>query len=170
MGNTSTAQQLHDMLCKQDIGFKFTMYTLKGMAEDEGIEDVTDGAISGFIHKLVKKNRAKYDGKVNEGGNNRLLYQYELLNKEPWPFKGKSKGSPAGRQINRTPNAQLEVQVEELLQEQHKLVLSNEEPVQVQSLFMRLLDLAAEVEALEKKSLKDYSSDELIAELKTRVK
>lgn len=165
MGNISTASQLHALVTEQGIGFKFTMHTLKNMAEAKGIVDVTDGAISGFIHKLVKKERASYAGKIQKGDGNRLVFQYELLDLEPWAFKAKSKGSPAGRQINRTPNAQ----IEELLQE-HKLVLQDETPVNVQSLFMRLFDLAAEVEALEKKSLKDYSSDDLINELKRRMK
>ena len=54
--------------------------------------------------------------------------------------------------------------------EQLKLMFSDDTPAPVESLYMRLFDLAAEIEVLEKKSLKDYSTDELIAELKTRVK
>ena len=82
---------------------------------------------------------------------------YEIA-REPREFKPRSKGSPKGRTIG-------ERHYQEVPENQ-----SQEEEQTVISLSDRLFMLAAEAAELEKKSLKDYSTDELIAELKTRMK
>ena len=160
MGNKSATELLHDLLMKEEVGFKFTMQTLKDMAAQAGV-DVTQGAITGFIHRASRFGHVQVVGKV-KGNEGRMLHQYEILNRDPWGFKPKSHGSNKGRKIknrqyNPVPDAEPEVKT-----------ITN---YPVQTLMSdQLFLLAVEVAALEKKSLKDYSTDELIAELKTRVK
>ena len=160
MGNKSATELLHDLLMKEEVGFKFTMQTLKDMAAQAGV-DVTQGAITGFIHRAVRFGHAQLVGKV-KGNEGRMLHQYEILNRDPWGFKPKSHGSNKGRKIknrqyNPVPDAEPEAKT------------GTNYPVQT-LMSDQLFLLAVEVAALEKKSLKDYSTDELIAELKTRVK
>ena len=160
MGNKSATELLHDLLMKEEVGFKFTLQTLKDMAAQAGV-DVTQGAITGFIHRASRFGHVQVVGKV-KGNEGRMLHQYEILNRDPWGFKPKSHGSNKGRKIknrqyNPVPDAEPEAKT------------GTNYPVQT-LLSDQLFLLAVEVAALEKKSLKDYSTDELIAELKTRVK
>ena len=144
---------------KEEVGFKFTMQTLKDMAAQAGM-GVTQGAITGFIHRASRFGHVQIVGKVM-GNEGRMLHQYEIVDREPWEFKPPSKGSPKGRTMGERHYQEMLVFSDDI---------NDDTPAPVESLYMRLFDLAAEVEALEKKSLKDYSTDELIAELKTRVK
>ena len=160
MGNKSATELLHDLLMKEEVGFKFTMQTLKDMAAQAGV-DVTQGAITGFIHRASRFGHVQVVGKVM-GNEGRMLHQYEILNRDPWGFKPKSHGSNKGRKIknrqyNPVPDAEPEAKT------------GTSYPIQ-SLLSDRLFNLAVEVAALEKKSITDYSTDELIAELKTRVK
>ena len=160
MGNKSASELLHDLLMKEEVGFKFTMQTLKDMAAQAGV-DVTQGAITGFIHRAARFGHVQVVGKV-KGNEGRMLHQYEILNRDPWGFKPKSHGSNKGRKIknrqyNPVPDAEPEAKT------------GTNYPIQT-LLSDQLLLLAVEVAALEKKSLKDYSTNELIEELKTRVK
>lgn len=160
MGNKSATELLHDLLMKEEVGFKFTMQTLKDMAAQAGM-DVTQGAITGFIHRASRFGHVQVVGKV-KGNEGRMLHQYEILNRDPWGFKPKSHGSNKGRKIknrqyNPVPDAEPEAKT------------GTSYPIQ-SLLSDRLFNLAVEVAALEKKSITDYSTDELIAELKTRVK
>ena len=156
MGETSASEQLHGLLMQEDVGYKFTKDSLKTKVSDSGLDGISEGAITGFIHRAVRFGHVQFAGKV-AGEQGRMLYQYEIVDREPWEFKPRGKGSPKGRTIGERHYQEMPV-------------LSDNTPAPVESLYMRLFDLAAEVEALEKKSLKDYSTDELIAELKTRVK
>ena len=156
---------------KEEVGFKFTMQSLRDMAAQAEM-DMTQGAITGFIHRAVRLGRVQIVGKV-KGNQGRMLYQYVIVDREPWDFKDKTHGSNKGRVMrNRHYNPVPDLtELHSDPEPEAKTVTSY--PVQSLArdyLFMRLFDLAAEVEALEKKSLKDYSTDELIAELKTRVK
>ena len=160
MGNKSATELLHDLLMKEEVGFKFTMQTLKDMAAQAGV-DVTQGAITGFIHRASRFGHVQVVGKV-KGNEGRMLHQYEILNRDPWGFKPKSHGSNKGRKIknrqyNPVPDAEPEAKT------------GTNYPVQT-LMSDQLFLLAVEVAALEKKSIKDYSTDELIEELKTRVK
>ena len=160
MGNKSATELLHDLLMKEEVGFKFTMQTLKDMAAQADM-NMTQGAITGFIHRASRFGHVQVVGKVKDNGG-RMLHQYEILNRDPWGFRPKSHGSNKGRKIknrqyNPVPDAEPEVKT------------FTDYPVQ-SLLSDQLFLLAVEVAALEKKSLKDYSTDELIAELKKRVK
>ena len=160
MGKTSASEQLHSLLMQEDVGYKFTKDSLKIMVSDAGLGEFSEGAITGFIHRAIRFGRVQFAGKV-AGEQGRMLYQYEIVNREPWEFKPPSKGSPKGRTMRERHYQEMPV----LSDDTH-----DDTPAPVESLYMRLFDLVAEVEALEKKSLKDYSTDKLIEELKTRVK
>ena len=160
MGNKSASELLHGLLMKEEVGFKFTKQTIEDMAVTAGI-DISEGVITGFVHRAVRLGRVQVVGKV-KGNEGRMLHQYEILNRDPWGFKPKSHGSNKGRKIknrqyNPVPDAEPEAKT------------GTNYPVQT-LLSDQLFFLAVDVAALEKKSLKDYSTDELIAELKTRVK
>ena len=160
MGNKSATELLHDLLMKEEVGFKFTMQTLRDMAAQAGV-DVSQGAVTGFIHRASRFGHVQVVGKV-KGNEGRMLHQYEILNRDPWGFKPKSHGSNKGRKIknrqyNPVPDAEPEAKT------------GTNYPVQT-LMSDQLFLLAVEVAALEKKSLKDYSTDDLIEELKTRVK
>ena len=156
MGKTSASEQLHSLLMKEDVGYKFTKDSLKNKASDAGLDNISDGAITGFIHRAVRFGHVRLAGKV-AGEHGRMLHQYEIVDREPWDFKPPSKGSPKGRTMG-------ERHYQEVPENQ-----SQEEEQTVISLSDRLFMLAVEAAELEKKSLKDYSTDELIAELKRRI-
>ena len=157
MGKTSASEQLHGLLMQEDVGYKFTKDSLKAKVSDAGLYGISEGAITGFIHRAVRFGHVQFAGKV-AGEQGRMLYQYEIIDREPWEFKPRSKGSPKGRTIG-------ERHYQEVPENQ-----SQEEEQTVISLSDRLFMLAVEAAELEKKSIKDYSTDELIAELKRRVK
>ena len=158
MGKTSASEMLHTLLMQEDVGYKFTKDSLKIMVSDAGLDEISEGAITGFIHRAVRFGHVQFAGKV-VGEHRRMLHQYEIIDREPWAFKPPSKGSPKGRTIG-------EMHYQEVPENQNQ----EEEEQSMISLSDRLFMLAVEAAELEKKSLKDYSTDELIAELKTRVK
>ena len=161
MGKTSASEQLHSLLMKEDVGYKFTKDSLKNKASAAGLDKISEGAITGFIHRAVRFGHVQFAGKV-AGEQGRMLYQYEIIDREPWEFKPRSKGSPKGRTIGERHYQEVPEPKKETVK------VSN---YSLQSLLSdRLFMLAVEAAELEKKSLKDYTSDELIAELKTRMK
>ena len=160
MGEVSASEQLHSLLMKEDVGYKFTKDSLKTKVSDAGLDGISEGAITGFIHRAVRFGHVQFAGKV-AGEQGRMLYQYEIVDREPWGFKPPSKGSRKGRTIGERHYQEMPVLSDDT---------NDDTPAPVESLYMRLFDLVAEVEVLEKKSLKDYSTDKLIEELKTRVK
>ena len=88
-----------------------------------------------------------------------MLHQYEIIDRESWAFKPPSKGSPKGRTIGKRHYQDVPENQNQEEEEQFMISLSD-----------RLFMLAVEAAELEKKSLKDYTSDELITELKRRMK
>ena len=163
----SATELLHGLLMKQEVGFKFTMQTLKDMAAQAGM-DVTGGAITGFIHRAVRFGHVQLVGKV-KGNEGRMLHQYEILNCEPWGFKPKSHGSNKGRTIKNRQHNPVPDLTELHSDSEPEAKTGINYPVQT-LLSDQLFLLAVDVAALEKKSITDYSTDELIAELKRRVK
>ena len=167
MGETSASEKLHGLLMQEDVGYKFTKDSLKTKVSDAGLDGISDGAITGFINRAVRFGNVQFAGKV-AGEHGRMLYQYEIVDREPWAFKPPSKGSPKGRTIGERHYQEVP-ENQNQAEEQLKLMLSDDTPAPVESLYMRLFDLVAEVEALEKKSIKSYSTDELLNEIKRRV-
>ena len=158
MGKTSASEQLHGILMKEDVGYKFTKDSLKNKASAAGLDKISEGAITGFIHRAVRFGHVQFAGKV-VGEHRRMLHQYEIIDREPWEFKPPSKGSPKGRTIGERHYQEVPENQNQEAEEQSMISLSD-----------RLFMLAVEVAELEKKSIKDYSTDELITELKRRVK
>ena len=91
-----------------------------------------------------------------------MLFQYEIVDRKPWEFKPRSKGSPKGRTMG-------ERHYQEVPEPKKETVKVSNYPLQ-SLLSDQLFLLAVDVAALEKKSITDYSTDELITELKRRVK
>ena len=158
MGKTSASEQLHGILMKEDVGYKFTKDSLMSKVSDAGLDGISEGAITGFIHRAVRFGHVQFAGKI-AGEHGRMLHQYEIIDRESWTFKPPSKGSLKGRTIG-------ERHYQEVPENQNQ----EEEEQSMISLSDRLFMLAVEVAELEKKSIKDYSTDELITELKRRVK
>lgn len=161
MGEVSASEQLHGLLMQEDVGYKFTKDSLKTKVSDAGLDEISEGAITGFIHRAVRFGHVQFAGKV-AGKQGRMLFQYEIVDRGPWEFKPPSKGSRKGRTIG-------ERHYQEVPEPKKETVKVSNYPLQ-SLLSDRLFMLAVEAAELEKKSLKDYTSDELIAELKTRVK
>ena len=156
----SATEQLHGLLMQEDVGYKFTKDSLKTKVSDAGLDEISEGAITGFIHRAVRFGHVQFAGKV-VGEHRRMLHQYEIIDRESWAFKPPSKGSPKGRTIG-------ERHYQEVPEPKKETVKFSNYPLQ-SLLSDRLFMLAVEAAELEKKSLKDYSTDELIAELKTRI-
>ena len=181
MVNKSASEQLHNLLMQEDVGYKFTFDNLKTKISDADLEGISEGAITGFIHRAVRLGRVVCIGKA-VGQYGRKQHQYEIVDRKPWSFKTKTIGSLKGRKIEErhyqevpdTQNGDIGQVMKGIAKKMGVPVvnfsLSNNEPEGIKSICMRLFNLAAEVEALEKKSLKDYTSDELINELKRRIK
>ena len=161
MGKKSASEQLHSLLRKEDVGYLFTKDSLKSMVFYAGLDEISDGAITGFIHRAVRFGHVQFAGKV-AGEHGRMLYQYEIVNREPWGFNPPSKGSPKGRTMG-------EKHYQEVPEPKKETVKVSNYPLQ-SLLSDRLFMLAVEAAELEKKSIKDYSTDELIAELRKRIK
>ena len=74
MGNKSASEQLHRLLMKEDVGYKFTKDSLKSMVFYAGLDEISDGAITGFIHRAVRFGHVRLAGKV-AGEHGRMLHQ-----------------------------------------------------------------------------------------------
>ena len=168
MGKTSASEQLHGLLMQEDVGYKFTKDSLRTKVSDAGLDEISEGAITGFIHRAVRFGHVQLVGKV-KGNEGRMLHQYEILNRDPWGFKPKSHGSNKGRKIKNRQYNPVPDLTELHSDSEPEAKTGTNYPVQT-LLSDQLFLLAVEVAALEKKSITDYSTDELIAELKKRVK
>ena len=168
MGKISASEQLHSLLMQEDVGYKFTKDSLKNKASDAGLDEISEGAITGFIHRAVRFGHVQFAGKV-AGEHGRMLHQYEIVDREPWDFKPKSHGSHKGRTIKNRQYNPVPDLTELHSDSEPEAKTGTNYPIQT-LLSDQLFLLAVDVAALEKKSLKDYSTDELIAELKRRVK
>ncbi len=75
MGKTSASKQLHGLLMQEDVGYKFTKDSLKNKVSDAGLDEISEGAITGFIHRAVRFGHVQFAGKV-AGKQGKMLYQY----------------------------------------------------------------------------------------------
>ena len=158
MDNTSASEYIHKLLMPNGEGFKFTLFSLQKMIKAAGFE-FTEGAVSGFINRAIRAGAVDYVGKVQHPESNRKVYEYVILSTEPWKFKSKSQGSQKGRVVNRAPNADVPDLSEVVPVEDKPLSLSD-----------KLYNLALEALEIENKSLGDYSTEELLNEVKKRMK
>jgi len=158
MDNTSASEHIHKLLMPNGEGFKFTLFSLYNMVKAAGFE-FNEGAVSGFVNRAIRAEAVDYVGKVQHPENNRKIYEYVILNTEPWKFKPKGSGSQKGRVLNRTPNADVPDLSGVIPVEKMPLSLSD-----------KLYNLALEALEIENKSLGDYSTEELLNEIKKRMK
>ncbi len=111
------------------------------------------GSVTGFISHCKAKSRIRPIAK------NGTAEVYELIDEAPWEFKHPSMGSVAGRTIQPKPKEKLD------------LPQATSDPLP--SLSDELLRIATEVsllEARQDKTLADFTTDELLEELKKRTK
>jgi hypothetical protein len=161
-------------------GKTFSMMELLAATKPD-IKALTEGKVSGFIH------RACHEGMLNRFGKrtnvkNKEYTIYILTDKTiGWAFQGPSRGSAKGRQIDMhldqhdglplldagvVVQAAQEVITDHLAPQRARLSKYIPEPI---SLADQLESLAAQVEKLEKRSLEDYTDIELLDEVKRRM-
>jgi hypothetical protein len=173
----SGSAKLHEFLCDKPLGFRFTNSELVEAVGDWGFGE---GVFSGFIVRAKKKGMiAAVAGKPNK--DNRFAVVYELINHDGWKFHGPGIGSYAGREINahkhdpipplvdlmlNSPAAETAPKPEEEIVDQ---VLMGHK---TKSLTDQLMELVIQVNELENKkpSLSVFTTDEVLAELRSRVK
>lgn len=176
----SGSARLHEYLCSQPIGHCFTNAELEEATKDWGFGE---GVVSGFIVRAKKKGMiAAVASKSGKGRKPAVVYQ--VINHDGWKFHGPGIGSHAGREIharkhdpipslvdlmfNRPPKEEPMPEPEEEY-ETDKVLMTYD----TGSLADQLMELAIKVNDLENrpvKTLADYSTNDLIEELKTRVK
>ena len=181
MGNNkpkSGSQRLCEHLLDKPLGYQFTNAELEEATKDWGFGD---GVVSGFIARAKKKGMvAAVASKPGKG--TRPTVVYELVSHNAWKFHGPGIGSHAGREINAHKRDPIPPSLVDLMFNRPK-----EEPVpepkeetvdrvlmeyETGSLADQLMELAIQVNALENKkpSLSAFTTDELLEELRSRVK
>ena len=175
----SGSQRLCEYLLDKPLGFRFTNADLENATKDWGFGE---GVVSGFIARAKKKGMvAAVASKPNKG--KRPAVVYELMSHEAWKFHGPGIGSHAGREINAHKHDLIPLPpLLDLMSNQPK-----EEPMpepeegetdqvlmeyETGSLADQLMELAIQVNDLENKkpSLSGFTTDELLEELRSRVK
>jgi len=189
MNYKSGTELLYSILSTYPIGYKITSEVLFNEAKELD-PNITFGKISGFLNKSGIKGVTKVVGKRGR------KYLYEIISLDPWKFKPSSIGSKKGRTVHRGEQPELphivdvnpaeyirnhltDINVEDSMNiNQHIGIKDVNEITSINlfpktsrdSLAEKLLLLAQEVEVLENKTLADYSTDDLIAEIKRRIK
>lgn len=149
----SSAELLHSHLNTLNNGMRFTYSYLS-----EIFPDMSGGMVSGFISRALKK------GMIKKVGKQENTTVYELVDKSvKWRFAPSSKGSKKGRRIYNTQKEQLPL-FGEIIQKNDIINFTQK------TLSGQILDLAAMVEKLESRPLADFSTDQLLEEIKRRVK
>ena len=174
----SGSQRLCEYLLDKPLGFRFTNADLEEAAKDWRFGE---GVISGFIVRAKKKGMV--DAVASQKGKGkRSAVVYELISHDAWKFHGPGIGSHAGREINARKHDPIPPSLVDLMSNRPK-----EEPIpepeeetvdrvlmeyETGSLADQLMELAIQVNELENKkpSLSKFTTDELLEELRSRVK
>ena len=122
---------------------------------------MSQGMITGFLHRAVQKGMVQ---KKAQKGN---AVVYELLDRNvTWRFSKPSKGSKKGKHLTGTKREKLPPfeEIAEEITEKTKLIQFTEKTLSGQ-----ILDLAAMVEKLESRPLADFTTDQLLEEIKRRL-
>ena len=188
----SGSQRLCEYLLDKPLGFRFTNADLEDASKDWGFGE---GVISGFTVRAKKKGMVAAVAS-QRGKGKRPAVVYELVSHEAWKFHGPGIGSHAGREIMgrkhdkiATPESlgNLIQQVDENLAATGEGLHSSPEPLRKEghypqleheieydqgSLSDQLINLAIKINELENKkpSLSGFTTDELLEELRSRVK
>lgn len=179
---------MHGILSKEHIGFRFTAAQLRRVAKAAG-HTLSEGVVSGFIVRARNKGMIDTVG-LEPNHRNKSVVIYKLVSKEAWNFHGPGIGSIAGRSVNQNPMDQASLPFEPFPNGTHPMVVAAEAQAELDEaapetgditlmeyetggLADQLMELAIKVNELEskpQKTLADFSTDELIEELKLRVK
>lgn len=198
-GEISGSHLCHDILSKQPVWWEFTFVDFTNLVRAVH-PHMTDGAITGFLTRAKRMGMITVIGSSKVAAKRKPVFKYRYDKLVRWSFKTAGIGSHPGREIMRrqhdkpidTPES-----LGQLIQDADRALpktpagdvwpstLGDEpEPLAPHtleaeieydqgSLSDQLINLAIKVNDLEnrpQKSLVDYSTDELIEELKRRVK
>lgn len=178
----SGSARIHEHLCDKPLGYQFTNADLEEALANQGFGE---GVVSGFIVRAKKKGMiAAVASKPGKG--KRPAVVYELVNHDPWKFHGPGIGSHAGREIHARKHDPIPPSLVDLMfnrpkEEEHTKVPEPEEEYETERVLMtydtgsladQLMELAIQVNDLENKkpSLSGFTTDELLEELRSRVK
>ena len=175
----SGSAKLHEFLCDKPLGYQFTNADLQEATKDYGFGE---GVVSGFIVRAKKKGMiVAVASKPNK--DNRPAVVYELISHEAWKFHGPGIGSHAGREITARKHDPIPSLVDLMFNRAVEETLSEPEEEEFEtervlmeykdgSLADQLMELAIQVNDLENKkpSLSGFTTDELLEELRSRVK
>lgn len=178
----SGSQRLCEYLLDKPLGYQFTNADLEEATKDWGFGE---GVVSGFIVRAKKKGMvAAVASKPGKGKRPALVY--ELMSHEAWKFHSPGIGSHAGREINARKHDPIPPTlpslvdlmfnrvVEEITFEPEEEYVTDQVLMEYEtgSLADQLMELAIQVNDLENKkpSLSGFTTDELLEELRSRVK
>ena len=174
----SGSQRLCEYLLDKPLGFRFTTADLEEATKDWGFGD---GVVSGFIVRAKKKGMVAAVAS-QPGKGKHLAVVYELVSHEAWKFHGPGIGSYAGRKIHARKHDPIPSLMDLMFNrpaEEEPVAEPEEETVdrvlmeyETGSLADQLMELAIQVNDLENKkpSLSGFTTDELLEELRQRVK
>ena len=174
----SGSQRLCEFLLDKPLGFRFTNADLEDATKDWGFGD---GVVSGFIVRAKKKGMVAAVAS-QKGKGKRPAVVYELVSHEAWKFHGPGIGSHAGREIHaRKHDPILPSLVDLMFNRKEKLMAEPEEEYETDQVLMeyetgsladQLMELAIQVNDLENKkpSLSVFTTDELLDEIRSRLK
>ena len=200
MGNKtepSGSHLCHDVLSKQPIRWEFTFVDFTNLVRAVH-PHMTDGAITGFLTRAKRMGMISVIGSYKVAAKRKPVFKYRYDKLVRWSFKAPGIGSHPGREIMGrqhdrpidTPESlgRLIQQVDENIAATDEGLHSSPEPLRKEgyypqleheieydqgSLSDQLINLAIKVNDLENrpvKTLSDYSTNDLIEELKKRVK
>ena len=176
----SGSQRLCEHLLDKPLGYRFTNADLEEATKDWGFGE---GVVSGFIVRAKKKGMvAAVASKPGKG--KRPAVVYELVSHDAWKFHGPGIGSHAGREIHARKHDPIPPSLVDLMFNRPKEEAPVAEPEEeyetdqvlmeykIGSLADQLMELAIQVNDLENKkpSLSGFTTDELLEELRSRVK
>lgn len=190
----SGSHECHDWLSKQPIGHEFTFIELYHDINKDRSQELSMGVVTGFIARAKRMGMIEVIGSVKVLAKRKPIFKYRYVKNVDWKFKPPGIGSHPGREImgHKHDTAEgignliqqvdasivasdggLHSSPEPLRKEDYYPQLEREIEYDQGSLSDQLINLAIKVNDLENrpvKTLSDYSTNDLIEELKKRVK
>ena len=193
MGKISGSHECHDWLSKQPIGHEFTFVELYHDINQGRFQTLTEGVVTGFITRAKRMGMIEVIGNVKVLAKRKPIFKYRYAQKVDWKFKPPGIGSHPGREImgrkhdtaegignliqqvdaSIAATGETKDRLLDALDTSEAPVLEREFEYDQGSLSDQLINLAIKVNDLENrpvKTLSDYSTNDLIEELKKRVK
>lgn len=174
----SGSQRLCEHLLDKPLGYQFTNADLEEATKDWGFGE---GVVSGFIVRAKKKGMvAAVASKPGKGKRPAMVY--ELVSHEAWKFHGPGIGSHAGREIIARKHDPIPSLVDLMFNRPEPAIVPEpEEEFETSQVLMeyetgsladQLMELVIQVNDLENKkpSLSGFTTDELLEEIRSRVK